>query len=367
MRLSRWAVVALVAALPLSACEELTGLGNNPDAPTNISYQLIPSGDPTTPSGVLLTWEIPRSGRVVAFNVYGRLNGGTWLLRATTTSPSYHDAGLPDDQYYVASRDDDGDELSQSNTITIDRTSKLPAPQGLASISLNGAIQLTWVSNAVTSSNGSFDHYLVYSTDYDGTRGVCTTNWALEGSTVSDAFLAGNLPNGTSRCFAVSAVSHDGHESTWSDLRLDTPRVDARNAFVYASAVKGDSAGFLFLEEPTKRTGVVSSATRADLDFTLERHSDGSLWFTPARSGVTITLYSLKPVSDLTSVDSAPSTGFGTAAIEVLPGFAYVFRAQKADGVHFAAIRVAFTTSNYAVFDWAYQNGPGNPELSRLP
>ena len=70
---------------------------------------------------------------------------------------------------------------------------------------------------------------------------------------------------------------------------------------------------------------------------------------------------------DTQSDGGAPSTGFGTAAIEVLPGFAYVFRAQKADGVHFAAIRVAFTTSNYAVFDWAYQNGPGNPELSRLP
>jgi hypothetical protein len=367
MRLSRWAVVALVAALPLSACEELTGLGHDPDAPTNLTYQLIPSGDPTTPSGVLLTWEIPRSSRVAAFNVYGRLNGGNWLLRATTTSPSYHDVGAPDDQYYVASRDDGGDELSQSNTITIDRTTRLPAPQALASISLNGAIQLTWAGNAITGSNGLFDHYRVYSTDYDGTRGVCTTNWTLEGSTVSDAFLAGNLPNGTSRCFAVSAVSHDGHESAWSDLRLDTPRIDARNAFVYPSAEKSDSAGFLFLDESTKQTGVVSSVARTDLDFTLERHSDGSLWFTPARAGVTLTLYSLKPVSDLTAVDSAPSTGFGTAAIEVLPSFAYVFRLQKADGIHFAAIRVAFTTSDYAVFDWAYQNGPGNPELSRMP
>ncbi len=152
MRLSRWAVIALVAALPLAACDQLTGLGSDPEAPTNLTYQLIPSGDPAAPSGVLLTWEIPRSADVVAFNVYGRQNGGDWQLRATTTSPTYHDAGLPDDQYYVASRDADGNELAQSNTISIDRHSSLAAPQGLTSISLNGAIQLVWSSNAVSTS-----------------------------------------------------------------------------------------------------------------------------------------------------------------------------------------------------------------------
>jgi hypothetical protein len=367
MRLSRWALFALVAALPLAACEELTGLGSDPEAPTNLTYQLIPSGNPAAPSGVLLTWEIPRSSRVVAFNVYGRQNGADWLLRATTTSPTYHDAGVPDDQYYVASRDEDGNELAQSSTITIDRTTTLPAPAGLSSISLNGAIQLSWEGNAVTGSNGAFSYYRVYSTSYDGMRGVCTTSWVLEGSTVSDGFLAGNLQNGSSRCFAVSAVSRDGHESAWSDLRLDTPRVDARNVVAYATAAKRDSAGFLFFDETVKRTGVVSSATRSDLDFTLERRSDGSLWLTPARAGSMVTVYAATPVADLTSVDSAPSTGFGSGAVQARPGYAYVFRLEKSDGIHFAAVRVAFVAGDYAVFDWAYQNGPGTSELSRRP
>src|SRR5262249_4229043 len=118
---------------------------------------------------------------------------------------------------------------------------RLPAPLGLASVSLNGGIQLFWMSNAVNANRTAFDHYLVYSTAYDATRNVCTATWNLEGSTVSDGFLVGNLTNGVSKCFAVSAVSHDGHESQWSDARFDTPRYDARNAFVYSRQTRADS------------------------------------------------------------------------------------------------------------------------------
>jgi hypothetical protein len=228
-------------------------------------------------------------------------------------------------------------------------------------------VQLAWSRNAVDASSSTFDHYRVYSTDYDGTRGVCTANWVLEGSTVSDGFLAANLTNGVSRCFAVSAITHDGHESQWSDARLDTPRFDARNTLVYAHAVKPDSAGFLFLDEPSKKIGVVASATRADADFTIERHGDGSLWFAPARSGATMMLYSTNQVTDLTSIDRAPSSGFGAVSIQAQPGFGYVFRLQKADGIHFGAVRVAYVAADYVVFDWSYQSAPGNAELNRAP
>jgi hypothetical protein len=48
-----------------------------------------------------------------------------------------------------------------------------------------------------------------------------------------------------------------------------------------------------------------------------------------------------------------------------VPGYAYVFRVQKADGVHYAAMRVAFKANDYVVFDWSYQSAPGNAELNR--
>ena len=365
MRLSRFLLTTL---LPLAACEDLIGPATDPDAPANVTYQLIPSGDPSTPAGVLLSWDVPSSGRANSFNVYGRsVQNGQWNLRATTTSPTFHDAGLPEVQYYVSTRDSNGNEIAQSAILTIDLGARLPAPQGMTSTSLNAAIHLRWRSNAVDASHGTFDYYRVYSTAYDAVRGVCTSNWTVEGTTVTDAFLAGNLVNGVARCFAVSAISRDGHESVWSDARLDTPRYDAKNAFVYSTTFRRDSSGFLFFDDVSRKLGVVGAATRTDLDFTVERHSDGSLWFAPARTGVTMGLYSTQPVTELTSIDRAPSTGLAGVTIEALPGFAYIFRVVKADGVHFAAIRVAFSTPDYIVFDWAYQNAPGSVELSRAP
>lgn len=367
MKLHRWILGILLSALYLTGCDALNGLGIDSDAPRNLTYQLIPSGDPNAPLGVLLSWDLPTSGRANSFNVYGRTGGGGWVLRATTTSPTFHDVGTPENQYYVATRDETGNELANSQTLTIDLQARLPAPQGLASISLNGAIQLYWSPNSVTANRATFDHYRVYSTSYDASRGVCTANWVLEGSTVSDGFLVGNLVNGASECFTVSAVTHDGHESIWSDARLDTPRFDARNAFVYARLTKSDSAGFLFFDDVSKKTGVVASTLRTDLDFTIEKHADGSLWFSPARTGSTMMLYSTSPVADLTSIDRAPASGFGAVTIEAVPGYAYAFRVQKADGVHFAAARVAFVTADYVVFDWSYQSAVGNGELLKAP
>ena len=255
-----------------------------------------------------------------------------------------------------------------SNTITVDLQARLPAPTGLGSISLNAAVQLFWDPNAVNAS-ASFDHYLVYSSSYDNSRAVCNADpqGARRLDVVSDGFLVGNLTNGNSRCYAVSAVTVDGHESVWSTSRLDTPRYDARNVFVYNRQTRPDSAGFLFLDEVAKKIGSVANTSRTDLDFTIERHDDGSMWFSPARTGVTMALYSTTPVTDLTSIDKAPASGLGAVSIEAIPGYAYVFRVQKTDGVHFAAARVDFIGANYVVFDWSYQSAIGNPELDRKP
>src|SRR5690349_24191612 len=153
MRLSRWLLVAL---LPIAACEDLAGPFTDPDAPANLVYQLTPSGDPNAPLAVLLSWDIPLSNNFNAFNVYGRVGGGDWQLRGTTTSNTFHDAGVPDIQYYVASRDVDGNDIARSNTVTIDLHANVPAPTGFTSVSLNGAVQLVWSSSAVDALHGAF-------------------------------------------------------------------------------------------------------------------------------------------------------------------------------------------------------------------
>ena len=89
MRLDRSFLVVLAAVVPLAACDITDATGIDPNAPTNLSYQLIPSGDPNAPLGVILSWDPPSGGRAVAFDVFGRASSGSdWQLRATTTSPS---------------------------------------------------------------------------------------------------------------------------------------------------------------------------------------------------------------------------------------------------------------------------------------
>lgn len=365
MRLDRSTLLALALVAPLAACDLAAITGVDPDAPRGLTYQLLPSGDPNVPLGVILSWQAPASGRAATFDVYGQASAGSaWQLRATTTSPSFHDVFL-EYQYYVLANDADGNAMGQTPPITIDLHSQLPAPAGLGSISLNGAVQLNWSSNALQANPNLFDHYRVYSASYDAVRSTCSA-WSLEGSTVSDAFLVANLANGVTRCYAVSAVSRDGHESNWSSAIQDTPRYDAHNVLVYSHDIRPDSAGFAFYDESTHLYGAVELATRTGIDFTIERHADGTLWFDPASTNVTIATYGSAPTPDLTSIDKAPVSQLSNVTIEAVPGYGYVFGTRKSDGMHYGAVRVAFVAQDYVVFDWSYQSAVGNIELTRV-
>jgi hypothetical protein len=112
--------------------------------------------------------------------------------------------------------------------------------------------------------------------------------------------------------------------------------------------------------------GAVESATRSGIDFTLERHADGTLWLDPASSNVTMATYGTMQVADLTSIDKAPVSQLSSVTIEAVPGYGYVFGTRKSDGVHYGALRVAFVAQDYIVFDWSYQSAVGNVELTRV-
>ena len=356
--------IALLFLGAVAACDVNAGTAPiDPTAPTNLSFQLTPSGDPNVPLGVLLTWGAPSNGRAVSYNVFGRSNSAGWLLRATTTSTTFHDSGVPQSQYYVAALNDQSADMGQSSPITIDLANRLPAPNNLASITLNRAVQLSWADNDVQIPGSAFDHYRIYSSEYNAARSTCIEPWYFEGSTVSDAFIVGSLVNGASRCFAVSAISRDGHESLWSNPRVDTPRIDAKSVVVYAAEVRADSAAFIFSDQIAKTFGLVG-ATRTDADFTVSRHGDGTLWVAPARPGSIFSAYAATSVTDLTSIDRAPLAGYQATPIQAASGIGYVFRLDEGDGTHYAAIRVQYVAPTFVVFDWSYQTGVGNPELS---
>src|SRR5690348_17481132 len=124
MRLARTFVILVALVGPVAACDLTDVTGIDPNTPTNLTYQLIPSGNPNAPLGIILTWDVPASGLAVSFDVYGRASTNQdWALRATTTSPTFHDL-VPEMQYYVVANDDQGNFLGQTSTITVDLQSE---------------------------------------------------------------------------------------------------------------------------------------------------------------------------------------------------------------------------------------------------
>lgn len=371
---ARSLVGLLTASLTLVGCDSTTLVNNSPllDPPANLTYALDPSGDPARPAGILLQWDDVSSSALASYRVYSRgSTGGAFGLRGETTSNTFHDNGVPHLQYYVTAVDVNGAESDPSNAITVDERLQLESPASLTSISLNGAIELDWSDNAYAADPARFKWYRVYSASYDLDRGLCGTDWALEGTTVSPEFLAGVLTNGVPRCFGVSAISLEGYESLWSPLRQDTPRPDARNVLVYAIDQDSTQAGFRFWDDVNQdgvaqpaELGLIQNGYRTDIDLWVYRDpTDSTLWLVPGFSGTSLRLYANTPVADLTDIDFAPASGYSRNMIQAAPGYGYVFQIVDGSTLHYAALRVTHVGRDYLIFDWSLQTDPGNPEL----
>ena len=374
MRLPRLAAPLVV----LAACNEsrLVDHGALVAAPGNLVYTVEASGTPGAPSGVLLQWDFDNNPNLAVWNVYSRASTAEpYRLRGSTTSNSFHDEGIPHLQYYVTAQDLDGFESGPSNVVTVDERLALDRPSTLTSTSLNGAIALTWSDNAYLNNPSRFSIYRVYSASYDLDRNLCGLTWSLEGTTVAPEFVVGVLPNGISRCFGVSAISREGWESLWSPIRNDTPRPDARNIVLYARQVQDAQSGFRFWNDlngngqaDPNELGLVQNGSTTTNDFTVERDQSGSLFLSPLRAGTGVLVYGNAPIPDLTSIDVAPVGPYGTAGIQALPGWGYVFQTDGGDGfARYGAVRVTHVGQNFLILDWSFQTDFGNPELIRAP
>lgn len=375
MRFSLRNLPLALAFVVAAACEDTIIVGGGDiAAPTNLIYQLEPSGDPDEPLGVLLSWTAVSDPDLESYRVYSRGGtGGSFRLRGETTSNTFHDAGIPHLEYYVVAVSTNGGESNSSNVVMVDERLRLERPTTLTSVSLNRAIHLTWSDNAFTSAPSRFSTYRVYTTTYDLDAGVCGTQWLLDGTTVAPEFLSTALANGSPRCFGVSAVSREGWESLWSPLWQDTPRPDARNVLVFAYDENALLSGFRFWDDVNSdgtaqaaELGLVQDGNRTDIDFWVYRDpTDSSLWIRPEFSGTRVRLYSQQAIADLTSIDFAPAAGYSTNMIEAVPGFGYVFEIVDGNVLHYGALRVTHVGRDYLIFDWSFQPDIGNPELLR--
>jgi hypothetical protein len=360
-------------ALPALACSETVyapGGGDLP-APANFTYRLEPSGDPAAPAGILLSWDGINDPNLSEYRVYSRgSTSSSFGLRGVTTSITFHDNGVPHLQYYVVAADLDGREGVASGAVTIDERLALQRPSSLTSISLDQAIHLSWSDNAFLTAPTRFSEYRVYSATYDLDANLCDVDWALEGTTVAPEFLAGALPNGSPRCFGISAVSVEGYESLWSPLRQDTPRPDGRNVLIYAHDEDPTHSGFRFWNDgnadgqaQANELGLVMAGGSL-ADFSVRRDPvDSSLWFQPEFAGVSMRLYDNVPVGDLTDIDYAPAGGYTRDLFEAVPTYGYVFAIVEGGAVRYAAVRATHVGRDYLIFDWSVQTDPGNPEL----
>ncbi len=358
----------LLALAAAAACQE-TLFTSTPSTPDNLSYELEPSGDPNRPLGILLVWDDVPDANLASYRVYSRgSSSGSFGLRGETTSNSFHDNGVPHLQYFVTAVDDNGNESDASNLITVDERLQLDRPSSLFSISLNGAIHLEWADNAFATNPTRFKWYRIYSTSYDLDLGLCGTTWLLEGTTIAPEFLSSALPNGTPRCFGVSAVSREGYESLWSPLRQDTPRPDARNTLVFALQQDSTQAGFRFWDDAnndgraqSSELGLVGSGNAADIDLRVTRGAGDTLWIEPVYSGTSMQVYG--QVADLASIDFAPATGYSRALFQAVPTYGYVFEIVEGSTLRYGALRVTHVGRDYLIFDWSFQTDIGNPEL----
>jgi|GEM_PF-1966544 len=247
MRVPRLATTGLLSAIIVvaAACNNNSGTTGpsytlaNPDS---LTYQLS-FGDSRSavdpegiPPGVILSWIPPADSNVSAYIIFGRDStntNATWYTRAITTSSTFHDAAPVQLQYYVASQDIYGDQSSGTPPITINFADSVQTPGDIRGTAYNGAVTVGWDSISQVGVNGSrFEYYRVYSepatATSDSTAACDSTAVALEGTTVSTAFVITGLTNGIPTCYAVTAVSQSGLESQFSPfLALEPEAADS--------------------------------------------------------------------------------------------------------------------------------------------
>ncbi len=359
--------------LPLAACSGGDGI-----APTD------PGPAPAPPAAfdafyyahsVHLSWELGPGWNGESFRIYGkRVADAAYVLVAQVTNCrngvcSYRDVNVAPGtsyRYYVASVGGGGVETATPYAVDIEVPipTPPPVPGGLEAVALDGVVYLRWNDQSRTANDFAF--YRVYFASGD--------QGALVGETDSEGFLDGLVQNGNTYAYFVTAVDDRGHESAGSPVATATPRPDYHGEFLYAWEDRPGESGFRFQE--SEEVLPVVPGNSAARHFRLEVDQAG-WWFVPGPGvgvhGAPQPTRALRcgPAADqdCTDLHVAPQTGYQSGAIEVIPGYSYVFRVPAdGGGWRYGVVRVSHAgfaqDGAIALFDWAFQLQSGNRNLS---
>ncbi len=226
---------------------------------------------------------------------------------------------------------------------TVDTTP--PAiPQGLRTVSLDNAVQISWLP----CQDADLAGYKVWESNrYDG-------EYHLLGTTTATTFTDDGAVNGVTSFYAVSSYDYAHNESALSkDVVYDTPRPEGYNVALAEVHTSPTTAGYEFA------SGTVGPYNDSYTDF----------YFDDASGRFMLDVWSDTDIQDmgytatLDDISTAPSAGWapsGTA--EAIVGHTYVIWTKDN---HYAKVRVRQVSSTGMTFDWAYQTAVGNPELKR--
>ncbi|MBW3535879.1 MAG: hypothetical protein KY453_11800, partial [Gemmatimonadetes bacterium] len=235
-------------------------------------------------------------------------------------------------------------------------------------VALDDATYLTWSDNARTSED--FSHYRVYLQD--------GSELFFLGETDSEGFLDLLATNGVTSTYMLASVDVHGHESETGAAASGTPRPDFHGEWIYDWFDVPGASGFRFAA--SEETDPIVSGDSPSRHFRLETDAAG-WWLVPGPGtqihpeGFVTTALKCGVGADAgcASLDVAPTSGYVAQDVALDAQTTYVLRVVGDDGQdHFAAVRVVLlgfdqAGSALAIFDWAYQLQPGNPELVRRP
>ena len=248
-------------------------------------------------------------------------------------------------------------ESGGSDIIVIDDTEPA-APRGVRSITGDEQVIVEWYPNQEKDLEG----YIIY-------RGLEESGDYAEIGQVgpdADSFADHDVANGITYYYAVSAYDSDDNESDLSPETVeDTPRPAGRNVKLEDYYLEPDLSGFDF--SYPERGAQAFDQRGIDVYFGVDIEVNVPYIYSDDGN---MGIQDLGYTDHIDDVDVSPTQGFTKLFVEAIIGHTYAL--VMPDG-HYAKIRITDLRIDWAngdigdawaIFDWAYQLQPDNPELA---
>ena len=217
-------------------------------------------------------------------------------------------------------------------------------PSGVATSNGDGYVYISWSANRETDLAG---YNVYYSTSYDG-------KYTLIGSTASTRYTDREVTNGDKYYYAIAAYDYNGNESELSYENVyGVARPEGYNESVFDYHRFPSNAGYDF------STYSVVAYNNTGCDFFFDKDTSMNQYYLDVYKDSDIK--DMGTTSDISDITFAPAAGWSSSKDAVcIVGHTYVIWTNDN---HFAKIRIKSMTADRIVFDWAYQNRPGEEML----